>query len=108
MTNENIAKLNDLEIIVAGGEDGKLTVYSTSEPLFCFVRSTEAEVLDVVKDTLHSYIKHFRDENVEVTVEVTIVQSKTPPLVREVRLEPRQRLFPSFSFAIGGGELAYA
>lgn len=104
MTNENIAKLKDLEIILAGGEDGELTVYSTSEPLFCFVRSTEAEVLDVVKDTLHSYIKHFCDENVEVTM----VQSNTLPLVREVRLEPRQRLFPSFSFAIGGGELAYA
>jgi len=104
MAKENIAKLKDLEIIVAEGEDGKLTVFTTSEPLFCFVRSTEADVLEVVKDTLQSYVKHFCDRDTKVT----IVQSNPPAPVREVRLEPKHRLLPSFSFANGGGELAYA
>ena len=53
--------LRALDIRVGVSSDGKYTVTSEQEPIFCFVRDSEAQIEDVVKDTIVSYVAKFYD-----------------------------------------------
>ena len=101
--NEALKKLAELQISVAEQEDGKIAVFTTVEPLFCFVRSTQEECLEVIKDTLRSYIKNFYNKDTNVTLEVTPISR-----VRQVRLEARRRVLPKFTYPADDDSLAYA
>jgi len=103
LINELTKRLNSLEISVAEQEDGKLTVFTTVEPLFCFVRDTEAQALQVVKETLESYARHFYKKEATIKLEV-----QPTALVRQVRLEPRRRVYPIFSTPINDECVAFA
>lgn len=97
--------LENLEITVFENNDGCLTVCTTSEPLFCFVRETQEEIDAVVVDTLTSYVKtFFQVENVSVEAEqIPLVK----PTVPHHQLRPIARIRPSFA-APAGGSLAFA
>jgi hypothetical protein len=101
--NEVQKRLSGLVISVAEQEDGKFAVFTTAEPLFCFVRDTETAALAAVEDTLKSYIKHFHNADATITLEVTPVSP-----VRQIRLEPRRRVLPRFSSVINGDDRIYA
>ncbi|HXP73928.1 MAG TPA: hypothetical protein VN823_07265, partial [Stellaceae bacterium] len=48
-----------LDVTIGTSSDGQYTVFTTREPLFCFVRPTEKEVEDLIRETLTSYIQNF-------------------------------------------------
>lgn len=54
-------RLAELRIYVSQSDDDRITVYTTSEPLFCFERDTEAEAFRAVRETLKSYRETFFD-----------------------------------------------
>jgi len=53
--------LSRLDVTISESSDGRFTVSTTVEPLFCFVRSSLDEINKVVIDTLQSYIDNFHD-----------------------------------------------
>jgi len=74
-------RLSKLDITVAEGYDKKLCVFSTCEPLFCFEADTEAELAQLVKETLESYISTFYQiEYVKVTAETVPLRSPAVPV----------------------------
>jgi hypothetical protein len=96
--------LNALKIVVSVGEDGRHTVCTEQEPLFCFVRDTEDEVRDLVIQTLRSYVETFY--NVE-NVQFTTRRVASPPRPRAEVLRPISRLIPELTngFPFGGREV---
>jgi hypothetical protein len=90
--------LSNLEIEVSVGTDGRFTVCTHSEPLFCFVRKTEEEIADVVADTLTSYVNTFYGDVID-SVEV---RSKSIPLeisaIPVEELKPVSGIRPTFKF----------
>lgn len=95
------SKLAALSIRVLSGDDGLLTVISNSEPYFCFVRSTEDEISQVVSDTLKSYAKYFYNHDLEVEL---AYEHPTAPLPT-VRLTPQSTVRPTFGR--NSGEFAF-
>lgn len=90
-------RLTALDIAVSKGTDGRFTVCTTVEPLFCFVRDTEAEIENVVKDALRSYIENFYD------IQIVKIETETVPVARSPlpieELVPVSRVQPSFQYA---------
>jgi hypothetical protein len=85
--------LDRLHIGISRGGDGRFTVYSTSEPLFCFERDTEEECRRVTVETLRSYIENFYEiSEVEIVAETVPEQSPVIPIERLARIS---RIRPS-------------
>jgi hypothetical protein len=42
-------------------DDGKHVACRDSEPLFCFVRDSEADAARLARDTIADYLRRFRD-----------------------------------------------
>jgi hypothetical protein len=84
-----------LEIELSRNPDGCFTVWSNSEPFFCFVRPTEKEIDTVVIDTLTSYLTNFWDvRTVNAAVASTVLNKPTIPVER---VEPFSRIKPTFN-----------
>jgi len=79
--------LESLDIVVSADKDG-FTVFSKSEPLFCFTRSTHDEIKEVVIDTIKSYVETFYH------IEDAVVGAVEEPIKKEVVAVPRYRLKP--------------
>ena len=100
--------LSDFKIETARTPTGKVLAYSVTEPLFCYERESEEELVAIIGDTLKSYavtFYHFKD------VEVQITSQPLPHAVPEVpieRIEPISRLLPSFGDLLGDRQLAGA
>lgn len=87
--------LSNLRIFVGKSEDnGTFTVYSTSEPLFCYERKTELELEGLVADTLRSYVESFY----EVQAEIKVVKEQAEPAIPVKRLLPASLFKPHFAF----------
>jgi hypothetical protein len=89
--------LSDLEIEVSVGRDGRYTVCTHSEPLFCFVRDSEEEIDTVVIDTLTSYLNTFYSdvfESIEVTAGSVPLEVSSIPIEE---LTPVSGIRPTFS-----------
>ena len=102
--------LSRFEITGARTLDGKYLAFSVTEPLFCYERDTEEELLTVVGDTLKSYVETFYEIEVEhVSVQVTSqpLELNVPDVPIE-RIEPTSRLLPSFGDLLGNRQLASA
>ncbi|KAB2880682.1 MAG: hypothetical protein F9K38_10035 [Pseudorhodoplanes sp.] len=93
--------LEALEISVSQDDDGRFTVCTTSEPLFCFVRDTEQEINDLVVNTLTSYINTFYDvEDLRIT---TVSVPVEKPSIPKKELRPVSRIKPTFTSADSQG-----
>ena len=92
-------RLSALEFIISEGQDGKFTVVSTCEPLFCFERRTLPELADAVSNTLSSYIKTFYAFS-DIKVITKIEELEVAPLPVE-EFKPISRIRPSFSNLFG-------
>jgi hypothetical protein len=103
---DNLEKcLQELEITVSKNGDGRLTVCTQTEPLFCFVRDTQEEINTVVVDTLSSYIRSFYQvEDVQVNAVSVPLERPTIP---HRHLRPVSRIRPTFA-ADGIGRLQLA
>ena len=88
--------LESLEIFISRDEHG-LTVFSESEPFFCFTRATDKEIKAVVADTIKSYVETFYhvEDAVVGTVEEPIKEEAVS--VPRRHLKPVSRLRPEFS-----------
>lgn len=99
-------KLEKLKVTVSQTVDGRFTVRSHSEPLFCVVRDTEEEIKDVVADTIKSYLATFYHIDLE---EIKIIEE---PATRRLPVEtakPLHNLLPRFdSLDIKGRDYAMA
>jgi hypothetical protein len=85
----------NLKIHLSQDEDGHFTVFSLSEPLFCFCRDTENECIDLVASTLRSYLENFYQvEGVQVK---TVTEPVAAPPIRQRRLRPLSNLRPILS-----------
>jgi len=74
--------------------DGRFTVLSRSEPQFCFVRGSLAEIDAIVIDTLTSYLRTFWD--IEV-LDLPLAATSIPlPAIPVERLKPVSKIRPSF------------
>lgn len=84
-------------------EDGTVTVYSKTEPIFCFVRNNEAEANAVALDTIRSYLENFEGaDNIQITAPAV---EQTPSIpVKQLRVS--KVLSPVFT-KDGDGQLAY-
>ena len=83
--------LSRFEITGARTLDGKCLAFSVTEPLFCYERDTEGELLAVVADTLKSYVETFY----EIEVENVSVQITSQPLEHDVPDVPTERIEPT-------------
>jgi hypothetical protein len=74
---EHLAKL---DITLSRGGDAPLCVFTTSEPLFCFEGNTEAELVELVKDTLLSYVELFYQlgDGDKVVATTTVIPAPKP------------------------------
>ncbi len=74
-------RLSALDITVAVDGDEKLAVFTTTEPLFCFVCDSIEEVQALIQETLSSYARTFHQiEDVRVRL-----QSKEAIPVKKLR-----------------------
>ena len=92
---ERLKRVFDL-LEIEGGRtiSGSFLAYSVTEPLFCYERRTEDELLEVIVDTLKSYAETFYDVET-VTVGVTS-EARDILAVPVEHIEPTLRLLPSF------------
>jgi hypothetical protein len=104
--NELIKCLENLEIFISEDANG-LTVYSKSEPLFCFTRSTQKEIDQVVVETIKSYLETFYQLD-DVKVEAIEEPIENAIVIPERRLKPVSRLRPKFDHPTNGGRYAFA
>jgi hypothetical protein len=81
-------KMDALAINISEDEDGRLTAYSSSEPLFCLVRNTKDDLEEVVRELLASYAKTFYHMD---TARFEIQWSDVPE-IPVVYLVPRSKL----------------
>ena len=85
---------------------GTFLAYSITEPLFCYERDTEEEVIAVIADTIKSYVETFYEvENITVRVES---EARNIPTVPIERIELTSRLLPSFKPILGNRGMATA
>jgi hypothetical protein len=92
-----VERLSALEITLAKSPDGLLTVYTNSEPAFCYDGYNANELSALVADTLRSYARLFYGiDNFHVATEDEPLPE--PPLPVE-RVEVRSRLRPVFDLA---------
>jgi hypothetical protein len=105
--NELNKCLEKLEFSISEDANG-LTVYTESEPLFCFTRSTQDEIDQVVIETLTSYLETFYQlEGVRVSVTEEPIEEVTA--IPERRLKPISRLRPTLVSQLDdGGRYALA
>ncbi len=90
--------LSDLEIIVSNSGDG-YTVFTTTEPLFCFERKNLSEINSIVEDTIRSYIEtFFKVGKFTLTVESEEFSIISIP---EQRLTPISKIKPSVKELVG-------
>ena len=68
-------RLKALKISYSRIDDGYAAV-SASEPIFCFVRDTQAELKDLIERTLTSYAKIFY----EIDLSVKVIEKPITPL----------------------------
>ena len=98
--------LDRLEINGGRTPAGAFLAFSITEPLFCYERDTQEELVEVIADTLKSYAETFYEvEN--VTVQITS-ETRAVPNVPVDRIEPTLRLLPSFGDLWDTRELAGA
>ena len=64
------ARLSELDITVAQAPDGLLTVYSNSEPRFCFDATSIDEAQRVTTEALSSYARVFFNVNAKVNLTI--------------------------------------
>lgn len=84
-------KLAELRIYVSQSGDDRITVYTTSEPLFCFERDSEAEAFRAVRETLQSYCETFFDvRNVRVDINPAPRREHLP----RISLKPLKEYLP--------------
>ncbi len=105
--DREVARLNHvlsaLEVTISSGEDGRFTAYTLSEPLFCFERNSEAELQELIADTLRSYVESFYhlsavrvefsstpERTVDIPVERLTPVSRVRPFVRPIPEKERQ------------------
>ena len=62
-------KDRELSFEVAVSADGSFTAFSTAEPVFCFVRETEEAAVEVAIDSVKSYFRHFKDEDISIDLQ---------------------------------------
>lgn len=92
-------RLDELDITVSKNGNGGFTVFTTCEPLFCFERSTLAEINRVVTDTLRSYIEAFYNvKNVAVSIESEDIPRNVIP---QKVLTPISKIKPSIPVLVG-------
>ena len=85
---------------------GTLLAYSNTEPLFCYERDTEEELIEVIADTIKSYMETFYEiENVKIQIRS---EAHSIPAVPIERIEPTSRLLPSFEGILGNCGMATA
>lgn len=90
-------KLNALEICVAQNEAGMLTVFTESEPLFCYDAATIEEAERLVAGTLQSYASRFF--GVHGAVVTTNRQEIAQPQVAVEHVTPVAKLEPTLAEA---------
>jgi hypothetical protein len=93
-------RLDTLKLVVGRISDGEFVVYSEAEPLFCFSRPTEAEVLDIARNVLTDYDKRFHRKN--ISVELTEAE------IPRVSLRPSRTVTPRLSQERDSSNLAFA
>ncbi len=86
--------LSRLDVTIFKSSDGRFTVSTTVEPLFCFVRPSLEEINKVVIDTLQSYIDNFHDIGL---FQIKIEKEELTPPLRQERSELVGRLRPFLS-----------
>ncbi len=104
--NELIRCIENLEIYISEDANG-LTVYTKTEPLFCFTRSTQKEIDQVVVGTIKSYLETFYQQE-DVKVEAIEEPIENAIVIPERRLKPVSRLRPKFENLTDGGRYAVA
>lgn len=57
----------ELSFNVGVGPNGEHTPFRESEPVFCFVRDTEEQAVQVAIETIQSYLLHFKQISAPVT-----------------------------------------
>lgn len=102
---DNIAKLDreqllklvgESRITVARTDQHVFTVYSESEPRFCYDANSIAEVQDLVVGTYRSFAKHFHDvEDFEIDFRIAGAEPEVPV----ERVLSKQSLEPVFDKA---------
>jgi predicted RNase H-like HicB family nuclease len=86
--------LENLDIVLCE-DDGEFTVFTRSEPFFCFTRKTREEINRVVVDTIKSYVETFyRVEDTELKTVEEPLKKETP--IRRHVLKPISKLRPTF------------
>ena len=95
--------LERFELKGAQSSDGRFLAYSETEPLFCYERNTEEEILQVISETLQSYIELFYgvdDCTVRITTEPIAASAfRNRATVPIENVAPTSRLLPSLSYA---------
>lgn len=92
------ARLKGLQVEIGLNPDGAYTVYTESEPLFCFVRDSLPEIEAIVADTIQSYAKTFYGVNISVSFK----ERKPPRTIKNIPvqvLEPVKTLAPRLAVA---------
>ena len=107
---ERLKKVLDrLDIQGAETPAGKYLAYSVTEPLFCYERDTEEEILKVIADTLTSYVRSFYQfENADIHVTSQPLAPSVHHTLPIERIEPTLRLLPSIGALLSNGQLARA
>ena len=95
-----------LEAFCGRTPEGGLVAYSLTEPLFCYERDTQGELLELVRGTLESYARTFyRAGNVTVRVTARPLERETD-LIRHIT--PVERLELTIDDPAHDGPLATA
>jgi len=91
-------RLEQLEINVSQDDEGRITVYSTSEPAFCFVADDLSHAKSLVVDTLISYANTFFGiEREDISVEEKDIEQKRT--IPEIALQNTKTLTPRLGAA---------
>lgn len=87
-------RLNHLCVVLArDNTTGQVTAYTTSEPLFCYSRNSEAEAIALAKDTILDYIKRFY--NIECSLDL-VSKAPTVPVYQQT---PVNSFLPELQYA---------
>ncbi len=94
--------LSTLEITISFDGEDEYTVFTTSEPLFCFVCTSPEEAVALVQDTLLSYARTF------YRVEEIPVELRQEAAIPVKKLTPYGYVRPFIAPDDNEGQLAFA
>ena len=104
---ERLKKVLD-SLDINGGQTlaGTFLAYSNTEPLFCYERDTEEELVEIIANTVKSYVETFYEaKNVTVLIKS---EARDIPAVPIEHIETTLRLLPSIDNILGNREMATA